>query len=117
MGVPKFLTRDDLLVAEGYNRIVKTEQGEEYYEFEDHHIAGNIHIPDQAKWRLDHDHAFYEEYRSKCNQYVKLYHQIRPVNYADYKIGRWYISVYDVIMEHDGVVTERRRMNKVDDFF
>lgn len=117
MEEPRFLTKDGLLVAEGYNRIVSTDDGDEYYEFEDCHIkSDNIYIPVDAKWRLVHDQAFYMEYRSRCTQLVKFYHQLRTVNYADYRIGSWYVSVYDVIMEHNGQRIERKRLNKVTDY-
>lgn len=42
-------------------------------------------------------------YIQKCKQYVwyekefmKFYEQTETVNYADYKIGMWYVSIYDV---------------------
>jgi hypothetical protein len=112
------LTRDNLLIAEGYNGIVKTDEGEMYYEFEDSHIKKeNIHIPARARWRVNSDKAFYVEYRSNCQRNVKLYHQLKLVSYADYKIGRWYISVYDVIYEVEGDIIEHKKENDVRDYF
>ena len=95
----KFYTKDELLIAEGYNRIVVTDKGEEYYEFEDEHIQKeHIHVPDDAKWRFRRPFVYYHEYRSNCDEYVKIYYQKRSVSYADYYIGRWYISVNDLVM-------------------
>ena len=117
MGRPKFLTRDGLLVAECYTRIVRNDKGEEYYEFEDSHInKPNVRIPSDATWRLNNENAFYIEYRSNCSSNIKLYHQRRTVSYADYKVGMWYISVCDVIMEYRGQQIERNPIGKATDY-
>ena len=93
-----FCTSTGLQVAKGYSRVVVGERGP-YVEFENNHIfRSNIKIPDSQKWRLTHQHAYYDEYRTVDEAYVKLYFQKRCVNYADYKIGKWYISPDDLFV-------------------
>lgn len=95
----KFSTSIGLPVAVGYDRVVIGERGP-YIEFDERHIIkDNIHIPPFQAWREKHADCFYIEYRSKdcCN--VKLYHQKKLVDYADYKIGKWYISPFDLVSD------------------
>ena len=85
-----------LHLATGYKRIVIGKRGP-YVEFEDDNIIKqSYNIPHKETWRLDSSLAFYNEYRSNCGGYVKLYHQKRLVDYADYKIGMYYISPSDL---------------------
>ena len=94
---PKFYTYSDLLIAEGCNRIVVTDRGDEYYEFNDEHLnKDNIHVPEDANWRFRRPFVYYYEYRSNCEEFIKIYHQKRSVTYADYMIGKWYIAVEDL---------------------
>lgn len=87
-------TKCGFLVATGYERIVLGKRGP-YIEFvDDQIIRDNLHIPDDQMWRLT-SLSYYDEYRTKVDN-VKVYLQKRTVDYADYLIGRWYISPFDL---------------------
>jgi len=52
-------------------------------------------MPDEEKYRLEHpwkERVFYVEWRTKDQSNVKVYDQKRTVEYADYKVGLFYIS-------------------------
>ena len=54
-----------------------------------HLIWDSLQIPDEEKYRLDHpwkDKVFYVEWRTKDQSNVKVYEQVRTVEYADYKV-------------------------------
>ena len=88
------------LLAHGYNRVVIGGRGP-YVEFNDSQILiSTFEIPEEEKYRLTNGVSFYVEYRSKDNDYVKLYFQKRKVAYADYRIGLYYISPFDLYMQY-----------------
>ena len=87
-----FYTKEGLLLAKGYSRIVIGGRGP-YIEFETSNIIqDNIFVPPHAEHKLKNDYSYYNEYRSKDKCWVKLYFQKMEVSYADYKIGKWYID-------------------------
>ena len=47
------------------------------------------------------------EWRSKDQSNVKVYEQKRTVDYADYKVGLFYISPFDLFVEGEAVITKR----------
>jgi hypothetical protein len=82
-------TRTGLLVARGYTRIVHGGRGN-YYEFSEEQILlENFHFEDKR-------HIYFKEYRSNDSSNVMLYHQLRTVAYADYKVGMFYIAPADI---------------------
>jgi hypothetical protein len=105
----RFETSTGLHVATGYTRIVIGERGP-YIEFlPGHLIWHSLHIPDEEKYRLEHpwkDKVFYVEWRSKDQSNVKVYDQKRRVEYADYKVGLFYISPFDLFFEGEAVITK-----------
>lgn len=86
-------TRSGVRVATGFNRIILGERGA-YVEFLTSQVLQETFtVPNSQSWRLrglSGFRAFYDEYRTADD--VKVYHQKRRVSYADYVIGRWYIS-------------------------
>ena len=95
----KFYTKEKLLLATGYIRIVIGGRGP-YIEFSPSQIEyNNIYIPDYARYKLYNDLSYYHEFRSNDKCFVKLYHQKIGVGYADYKVGMWYISPFNVITD------------------
>lgn len=100
----KFFTKNGLLVAAGYTRVVIGDRGP-YIEFSDDQIVKqNIFIPAHQQYRLTADYVYYHEYRTNEDD-VKLYYQRKTVNYADYKIGFWYISPFALkTEEHEEIV-------------
>lgn len=88
------------LICNGYDRVVIGDYGS-YIEFDA--INANTDrfvIPEGQEWRLNlkrYPHVKYTWYTlkgSKSN--VKLYHQINTVTYADYIIGKYYVSTDEV---------------------
>lgn len=91
-----FYTFNGLLLATGYVRIVIGKRGP-YIEFLENNIhLKNMHVPQKEKYRLNSPLVYYNEYRSNDDSNVKIYHQKREVDYADYKINFWYISPFEL---------------------
>lgn len=82
-----------MVVAVGYERVVIGDRGP-YVEFTISEI-----IFENFKKINNPSHKYYIEYRSNCESNVKLYFQLLPVNYADYKIGVCYISPFDLVSD------------------
>jgi hypothetical protein len=95
----KFYTHVGNLVAIGYLRVVIGKRGP-YIEFDKKHIQWYaFSIPNEMKYRLNNGEVFYDEYHSTDSTWVKLYLQKRTVAYADYKIGKCYISPFDLLRD------------------
>ena len=45
---------------------------------------------------------------------MKVYDQKRTVDYADYKVGLFYISPFDLFVEGEAVITKLDRKKKSD---
>lgn len=87
-------TESGLLIATGYERVVHGGHGD-YVEIAPNQIVEeNIKNPFYNPNTIED--AYYVQYRSNdyCN--IKIYHQKRTVKYADYRIGFYYISVFDL---------------------
>lgn len=92
----KFSTKSKTCIATGYNRIVIGKRGP-YIEFSDNNINKDlIIIPESGIWRIYSDLAYYIEYRTLDESNVKIYFQKKEVDYADYRIGYYYISPFDL---------------------
>lgn len=95
----ELFTKDKTPVSNGYNRIVIGNRGP-YVEFtEDQLILKSFHIPKDQLYRLSDKRVYYTELRSIDESNVKLYFQLQTVAYADYKIGFFYISPYDLFFK------------------
>lgn len=82
----------------GFNRIVVGDRGP-YVEFLPGQIdTKDIHIPEKELWRLHDRRVYYIEFRTRGIENVMVYYQLRTVSYADYKIGMFYISPYDLYL-------------------
>jgi len=87
-----FYTKSGLLVARGYDSIVIGKRGP-YIEFNDTQIiTDNLFVPKEQEYRLTSNIVYYIEFRTIDECYVKVYYQLKTVNYADYKLGKLYIS-------------------------
>jgi len=79
-------------IATSFIRIEHGGRGD-YMEFKPSQIIWcNVYIPNSALERIGKSYYYYLEYRTKDKCNVKVYHQKREVNYANYKIGMIYIS-------------------------
>jgi hypothetical protein len=87
-------------ISKRYNRIVIGERGP-YVEFEPIDIIHEniIHGKDQ-------NHIFFSEYCSSCSEKIFIYFQRKIVKYADYLVGKFYISPYLLCDKNDIVVLE-----------
>ena len=86
-------TKGGFLVASGFSRVVPGGRGA-YVEFLYQQIkVETLFVPQDQLWRLKGPSsplAYYIEYRTSDN--VKVYHQKKRVDYADYIPDRYYIS-------------------------
>lgn len=99
----KIFTKNGLIIATSYVRIVHGGRGD-YIEISKSQIVeDNIIMPLHERWRGDYGMAYYIEYRSKDKCNVMIYYQTRLVNYADYKIGMFYVSPADVNIQNYGL--------------
>jgi hypothetical protein len=82
--------------SDGFNRVVIGGRGP-YVEFTDKQIhLKSFTIPKDQLYRFSDKRIYYIEFRSIDDANVKLYYQLKTVSYADYKIGMFYISAYDL---------------------
>jgi hypothetical protein len=94
-----FYSESGLLLAKGYHKVVIGKRGA-YVEFEGSSIVtSNLHIPGEERWRVRSETAYYIEYRSNCKSNVMVYWQKRYVQYADYELGKWYMSPSDLYLK------------------
>ena len=63
-------------------------------------------MPEDQKYRLEDRNVYYLEYRSIDTAFVKVYFQLKPVDYADYLVHKCYISPFDLITD-DGRIIEK----------
>jgi hypothetical protein len=83
-------TKQGTKIARNYKRIVHGGRGD-YIEIEKEDIImSNLTIPRDEEWRINDDKCYYIWYQTKDG--VKVYYQKRTVNYADYKLGYFYVS-------------------------
>ena len=80
-------------LAFGYNRIVIGDRGPYVEFFEDDFLPESFYIPHDQRWRRTSSNAYYLEYRTFSDD-LKVYGQVKPVGYADYIPGRFYISPF-----------------------
>jgi hypothetical protein len=82
------------LFANGFIRIVHGGRGD-YVEFSEEQLVSKrqFSVPFLEEWRATSGIAYYIEYRYHG---VKVYFQKRTVNYADYKVGYYYVSPVDL---------------------
>lgn len=91
----KLYLKDNTLLASGFNRIVHGKRGD-YVEFE----IDQLCIPLMSKFNqtIDMDNPpkdiYYYWLYPEHHKDVKIYLQLKTVKYADYKIGKLYISPY-----------------------
>jgi hypothetical protein len=60
-----------------------------------------MRVPAEELYRFNDPHVYYGEYRSHDKSDVKVYWQKKTVDYADYRVGRYYISPFDLVDEEE----------------
>lgn len=82
-------TPSGLLIARGYDR-VSARGREPHVEFNhDQIVHDSIH-------RIHAAHYYFDEYRSNCPSYVMVYLQRMTLLNANYVVGKYYISPFDL---------------------
>ena len=84
----KFYTKSGTLLATGYVRVVIGDRGP-YVEFAMEHL--NREVLEESTAR----HVYYIEFRSIPDN-VKVYCQLKVVDYADYVVGMNYVSPFEL---------------------
>jgi hypothetical protein len=83
-------------VAHSCARIVHGDRGS-YVEFTREEMdLTHMAVPKSEEWRVKSPVAYYVEWRTVPDK-VMVYQQKKKVSYADYKVGRWYIAVGDLV--------------------
>lgn len=103
---PREAVIDGVCIAKGYERIVVGDYGA-YLEIKPNDLIVPLKIKEGQEWRLDREYLVKHELEnnikyvwytyiptSRTNE-IKVYYQLNPVKYADYKRGFYYISVLD----------------------
>lgn len=111
-------TQSGLKLSDTYSRIVTGERGP-YVEFYDTQInLKNISIPREQLYRLSDLRVYYVEFRSNDLSNIKIYYQLKTVAYADYRLGMFYISPFDLYFEDKSPIVKSDNINeKSFDFF
>jgi hypothetical protein len=86
------------LVAEGYVRVVFGGRGP-YVEFSTVQIR-------RKNMRWIPGHLYFYEYRTNDGANTMVYRQRRTIGYADYRVGLWYVSPFDLFNDCKEVVTK-----------
>jgi hypothetical protein len=110
----RFETSTRLHVATGYTRVVIGGRGP-YFEFNHEHIIlANLHVPENKRFKLRPDRRGtfdYIEWRTNDDANVKVYEQVRTVDYADYRVGLIYVSPFDLFVQGKPVITKLEKRN------
>lgn len=111
-------TQTGIKMCDSYSRVVIGERGP-YVEFYDTQInLKNIHIPREQLYRLSDLRVYYVEFRSNDISNVKVYYQLKTVAYADYRLGMFYISPFDLFLQDKTSIVKSDNINeKSFDFF
>ena len=90
-----YLKSNGTLFATGYNRIVHGERGD-YVEFEKEHIIQKLYslFNNFKNESIDDLDIYYYWLYPESDKETKVYLQKKTVKYADYKIGKYYVSPY-----------------------
>jgi hypothetical protein len=85
----RLFTSGGLLLAVGYTRIEFGKRGPYIEVGQEQMQRANTH-------KAEEGHYCYEEFRSNCEANAKVYLQRKRVDYADYRIGMYYVSPFDL---------------------
>lgn len=88
-------------IASGYTRIVIGDYGA-YVEFSKDQLLMPLQMKRGQEYRMNNPqykckYVWYTDFK----QEVKIYYQLRTVDYADYKVGMYYISPFDLQLKEN----------------
>lgn len=96
------LTPSGTIICTEHERIVHGGRGDYVEMAKEHILHDNISVPPRMEWRRSKrwlNRVFYIEHRTNDEDNVKVYEQLKTVDYADYRIGFWYVAVKSVRIE------------------
>lgn len=102
--IPEWLTPDKYLattkgtlICAGFTRIVIGDYGA-YIEFTPEQAARSFPCAKGQEWRGEekYKHCKYYWLNASKKDDTKIYLQRNTVKYADYKVGMYYVSIYDI---------------------
>lgn len=100
----KIYSKSGLLISNGYKRIVIGDYGA-FIEFDKSQaVVSNIIVKPGQEYRQQPFFVKTVKYfwlTDKNNSDIKIYYQLRTVNYADYKPSNFYVSHDDVILKDE----------------
>jgi len=108
--IPLF-TKTGLQVCSQYERIVIGERGA-YVEIKRENLTQYRYIPHDQEWRTESIRPYYHEYRTSDAANIKIYHQQKRVDYADYRLAMFYISPFDLYTADGKVLIEKKNTSK-----
>lgn len=82
-------------IATGFNRIVIGDYGAFLEIPDDAMVKENVRIKPGTERRTTFEYAKYLWYEPRDGSQCKLYFQQRTVEYADYRVGMWYVSPHE----------------------
>ncbi|AXF51097.1 hypothetical protein MLDJOKPK_00141 [Salmonella phage SPAsTU] len=95
---PRQATINGVLLCERWNRVVIGDYGA-YLEIDESELLVQLSVPAEQAWRFDEEYLARRGLNIKYHWLtyagVKVYHQVATVKYADYKPGKYYISVIE----------------------
>lgn len=84
--------KNGILIARGFVRVLHGGRGA-YIEFSPGQMQGkNLGIMPGEHWRYGTTKVFYHLLQVIGDPSVKVYYQMKTVDYADYKVGMYYVS-------------------------
>lgn len=96
-------SKSGLLISTDYERVVIGDYGA-FIEISPKQIVNSsLKVKEGQEYRIVDRHfserVKYHWYTTKDNTDTKLYYQQKTVDYADYKVGYWYVSPYEVTID------------------
>lgn len=94
-------TSENVLIARGYDRVVIGDYGAFIEIDKKDMIHINIKVKEGQEYRYEERYKTCKYYwlTAKDNSNVKIYQQKGTVSYADYLVGKFYVSPYEVKVE------------------
>lgn len=93
---------DGILLANKSQRVVIGDYGAFVEVLDEDIVKENLIIKQGQEYRINDDryakHVKYFWYCPKTGYPTKIYYQQKTVEYADYRVGCWYFSPYEIII-------------------
>ena len=84
------------MIAKNFDRVVIGDYGA-FIEFDEKSLASDLLVKKGQEFRMKKDFPGKYHWLTTKHDDVKIYYQLKPVKYADYKVGKYYISPYEIM--------------------